>query len=457
MLNLRKRGNRDVSAGSVDQESIVTATVRDKIIKSHLLEEQSTSIFCAGIPLSTYHPRSRQRKVVSNFCMSRSNLLLVPVVCVMMLLFCWNHRGFPFSPPVENIYDWRKATETKFRPIYPPLPDGRRDPNETIEMRYAEYFPSDQESIDPMDFKTVYNTAAPNKLDWEEWYDSQATLSSFGSDPVVDYAKREVILPEISLTVPKAYPKLANFGDVLTRWPQDNLNNPPDSFQEELMHFDFSNPFHMEAAILYRNAELPFKVYNIPELSNAGLLWSDDDYLEKEIYKLKLMRDEERRLRRKNESIVYTDKRRNRATISSKSGSSYNICQESHNNFFGFYIRSKWDVRIRGPPPTKDNDWSFKRWAKHARYADTVSLSPNKNHYYYQVGIDEHERFKEPKDWSFVTKDLSLLGGPNENFFMFNAKESKGVQCRFGERGVVTAMHFDTGKNMVSLHCNFEF
>ena len=52
-----------------------------------------------------------------------------------------------------------------------------------------------------------------------------------------------------------------------------------------------------------------------------------------------------------------------------------------------------------------------------------------------------------------IAHDLSLFNTheSNPNFFSFNPKEQKGIQCRFGERGVTAATHYDGGRNMVAM------
>ena len=45
-----------------------------------------------------------------------------------------------------------------------------------------------------------------------------------------------------------------------------------------------------------------------------------------------------------------------------------------------------------GIPPTRNNDWNYAKWAKHAKYADQVALAPNQPHFYWQAGVDKEER-----------------------------------------------------------------
>lgn len=61
------------------------------------------------------------------------------------------------------------------------------------------------------------------------------------------------------------------------------------------------------------------------------------------------------------------------------------------------------------------------------------------------------ERYEQPDQWSFITKDLPSFSATEPNFIMFHPEEQKGIQCRFGERGVVAATHYDSGRNMVGM------
>lgn len=51
----------------------------------------------------------------------------------------------------------------------------------------------------------------------------------------------------------------------------------------------------------------------------------------------------------------------------------------------------------------------------------------------------------------FVTKDLPCFTPQKENFFVTDVRKNKGVQCRFGMRGVIAEAHYDGGRNMVAM------
>ena len=171
----------------------------------------------------------------------------------------------------------------------------------------------------------------------------------------------------------------------------------------------------------YRDLELPFKVYNVPEVKKAGSKWTDE--------------------------YVGSHFNGKVAGMPSSNG----VAQQSVDHFFAFHRPASWDVDVLGDPPSLDLSWSFDKWARHAVYADEVGLPVNETHYYWQSGVSREERLRPKKDWTFVSRDLPSFSSPNPTFFGFNPPEQKGIQCRFGERGVTAATHYDGGRNMVAM------
>ena len=171
----------------------------------------------------------------------------------------------------------------------------------------------------------------------------------------------------------------------------------------------------------YRDLELPFKVYNVPEVIKAGSKWTDE----------------------------YVGSHFNGKV--SGVPSSNGVAQQSVDHFFAFHRPASWDVDVLGDPPSLDLSWSFDKWARHAVYADEVGLPVNETHYYWQSGVSREERLRPKRDWTFVSRDLPSFSSPNPTFFGFNPPEQKGIQCRFGERGVTAATHYDGGRNMIAM------
>ena len=59
------------------------------------------------------------------------------------------------------------------------------------------------------------------------------------------------------------YPLYKSLLSIVEAWNPDDPD-PPTQFEETLQHFNYSNLYERQLAEQYRNAELPFKIYNVP-------------------------------------------------------------------------------------------------------------------------------------------------------------------------------------------------
>ncbi len=292
--------------------------------------------------------------------------------------------------------------------------------------------PKRGKKINTKDFKVRRNNS---KYDWE------SVMKDMDDDvgPKIDYTEHDYDYPDFIAHPPRggSYPPMEPLGDILGRWPQDDIDTPPFPFEERLQHFDFNEPEDMEAAKRYRDIEFPFKLVNVPELFIANEKWTDE-YLSYHF-------DRSRMKRRHNEVMQEFDE------IYHKVPKSEGHCQESVDNFFAFFNNKHWNLETMGDPPTMDNDFTFERWATHARFADAVSLDSSEMHYYWQSGVPRREREGPEDQQSMISLDLPSFADDEPNFISFNPEENKGIQCRFGERGVTAATHYDGGRNMVGM------
>lgn len=288
------------------------------------------------------------------------------------------------------------------------------------------------------DFKVAYGS---NKQEWE-YAAEEAHLGD--RPPKVDYTQHLYSYPDIIPDPPRGgvYPAMETLGELLQKWPQNDLDTPPTPFVERLQHFDFNDPEQMKIAERYRDLEFPFKLTNVPELLAANEKWTDE-YLSFHFDRNR------KKLLRAADTIEKHSKE-----FSETYGHippSEGHCQESMDSFFAFFTAKNWNTHTMGEVPTKDTDFTFAKWAKHARYADSVGLEPTEPHYYWQSGASPKERQMPKEQWTMISLDLPSFSDPNPNFISFNPAESKGIQCRFGERGVTAATHYDGGRNMVGM------
>jgi hypothetical protein len=109
-----------------------------------------------------------------------------------------------------------------------------------------------------------------------------------------------------------------------------------------------------------------------------------------------------------------------------------------------------------GLPPTRNNDYSYEEFSDHAKYADYTKLDSRRPHFYYQAFTDKEEKYiKNERKKSFISRDLypEFSTSLNETFLIpnpLNVKNSN-IQCRFGERGVTVALHYDVGDNIIGM------
>lgn len=199
--------------------------------------------------------------------------------------------------------------------------------------------------------------------------------------------------------------------DVVTEWSPDDPEVPA-NFRETLQHFNFGDPDERLMAEKFRNEELPFKVYNVSEFDETSNLWTDT-YLISNLDGF------------------------------GKRGSKH--IESSKDNHFMFWSNKGNKLKNWEPPTKIVSGMTFKQWQELAYKADSEKLGNGSMHYYYMTGSSKGDR----GSGSFVAKDLPVFSSGQKNFFITAPKQNKGIQCRFGMRGVIAESHYDSGRNMI--------
>ena len=105
----------------------------------------------------------------------------------------------------------------------------------------------------------------------EHW---QAKRKFIGSEPVDgDWLLNCPIVP------PAGYPRAYPIMDIVTNWSPDRSTPLPQKHYHALCRFDYRRD--LEKAMAYREAEVPFVVYNVPAAEEVVRKWRDPKYLEK--------------------------------------------------------------------------------------------------------------------------------------------------------------------------------
>ena len=234
-------------------------------------------------------------------------------------------------------------------------------------------------------------------------------------NPVTNELGNHIEYPALMTELPTNvadYPIFNNLLDVVSQWNPDQPD-PPAIFRETLMHFNYSNPTEREYAAKFRDAELPFKLYDIPEITAVTHLW-DDEYLQQQFY----------------------------GDPHSKH------VEKSKNNHFMYWTgnRKKYGNGEWTPPTEFVDSMNFNSWLKIAKHADEEKLRNDTVHYYFMSNAPAGDTKR-----TFIARDLPLFSTRTENFFVTDVPANKGIQCRFGMRGIISESHYDTGRNMVAM------
>ncbi len=74
------------------------------------------------------------------------------------------------------------------------------------------------------------------------------------------------------------YPKTYNLKQLLDNWNTDSTEIPTFHY-DSLCHFDYMNSTQLQYAYNYRESDLPFVIYNHPQVDEVVRKWSDLDYM----------------------------------------------------------------------------------------------------------------------------------------------------------------------------------
>lgn len=210
--------------------------------------------------------------------------------------------------------------------------------------------------------------------------------SAANNKPIVKYNK----VPYSSEYPSNIYTTLL---DVITRWNPDEPD-VPDDFVETLAHFNYSDPVERAMAEGYRNAEVPFKLYDVPEFAQVSIKWTD-------------------------------------AYLGSAMRHLSPHVEKSRSNHFMYWNMNRNGLADYSPPTEVISDMKFEQWLTLARAADEWRLGNDTAHFYFMTGCTAADRGTQR---NFVAQDLTPFVTPvgQPNFFITSPEANKGIQCRFG-------------------------
>lgn len=261
---------------------------------------------------------------------------------------------------------------------------------------------------------------------------------------------------------PEGYPRAWTAEEVLTSWnPTEvtTIEGHRDVFQG-ICVFDYQTQY--ETALRYRNSEVPFIIRNNPTVDATVARWDDPRYLLEEFGNSEMYRTE----RSPTNQFIWFKLGKHESESTEMPPN-----DEVKMHYPEFVERALMkDGKALG-----DGDLiNQSRAMKERRLADDrgerlpdddddrfpLDLGPEDkkedNFYYFRFNADLPHA-GEPSTGghhSFIYNEVPIFDptDPSESeFYMVEPKQQRGINCRFGMRGVTAANHFDMSRNMIAI------
>jgi hypothetical protein len=179
---------------------------------------------------------------------------------------------------------------------------------------------------------------------------------------------------------------------ILNNWNPDNTNIPPVHY-DSICRFNFQT--ELRKATAYRFAEVPFIVYNVPEVDEVVRKWKDLDYLNSRVGPNVPYRSE---VSRSNHFMYWNPGQQDGAYVKNKDGSIWHA-------------------------PTSHSSYTFEEWLRVAVLGYNKSMTERDNVYF---------RVSSTGSRSWLFDELPFFQ-PKKSFFVVTPHHQKGIHCRFGE------------------------
>ena len=220
----------------------------------------------------------------------------------------------------------------------------------------------------------------------------------------VDVAQGEEYEHEVKDYIP--FPDLVPLPDLLNRWPPDDPLPPdvPGIAEGSLPRFDFQDDAQRAKAKLLQTHEVPFMMYNVPDIDNVVEKWTDEYLLD-----------------------AFGDLPQH-------------VLKSSSNHFMYWNKQHARKQKDTYSPPTEPMVIQFNEFLK---IRDTADTSPiDSEHVYLQLNSDANHKF--------IAQDLPCFRA-KKSFWIVEAHKNRGINCRWGSRGLIAEAHYDGGRNFVAM------
>lgn len=238
-----------------------------------------------------------------------------------------------------------------------------------------------------------------------------------------DYQKRHSlpVKSNIDMSNVNNYPALYPLGELLSKWPSTTLH--ADRWNQSLAHprrgssglyrFNFQNATERQLAFQLRDLELPFIVYNVPELQKAAV----------------------------TEFTL--------SNLLSRFGRLPRMVEKSEDHRFMYYtVKNPLLTQQRFPgwtAPQQDVLMSFPQFLAEAEVSERAGdISGDRPLHYLIISATEGSRTQ------WIREALPFFE-PEESLFMKEPDHYRGINCRFGMKGVTAAAHYDGRRNFIAM------
>ena len=228
--------------------------------------------------------------------------------------------------------------------------------------------------------------------------------------------------------VPDGYPVSWNVLEVLDHWNPDDMDVPTTGIYQGLCVIDWSDHEHRSVAYRYQKAEVPFLIHNHPQIWQAAERWSHYDYVHE------LVGDDTHRNEHNKDGnhMMYWKLGRGSGMAMVGRGAGRRGNDHDNNN-----QPDGWT------PPTENIELSFPDWYAKALNVEHSSDPIHMEHYYLRLnGAYEHEN-------EYLYDELPFFEPTQKSLFMVDPEEQRGINCRFGSKGIIAETHYDMSRNMI--------
>jgi len=203
------------------------------------------------------------------------------------------------------------------------------------------------------------------------------------------------------------YPMSWNVLDVLDHWNVDDSDITSTPIYHGLCIFDMERD--TDKINGYRELEVPFIIQNYTEVQRTAERWmSSPEYLKN------LIGDETMRT------------------------------EYSKNNHFMYWKTPKISL-LDWEPPTDNIQLPYEEWLENAEQLQRSTVDQTtQEHWYFRL----NGLYKKA---SYLYDELPYFNPLHESPLLIEPKENRGINCRFGMKGVIAEAHFDSSRNFIVL------